>query len=75
VILLTVPPEVTARRMGKRDLDRFEQTGDGFHDRVDAGFRKMAAEEPDRWVVVDASGPADQVTATIRDAVRDRLGL
>jgi len=75
VILLTVPPDITARRMGKRDLDRFEQTGDGFHDRVDTGFREMAANDPDHWVIVDASGPADDVTATIRDAVMDRLGV
>ena len=31
VVLLTVPAEVTARRMSKRDLDRFEQAGDDFH--------------------------------------------
>lgn len=75
VVLLTVPAEMIARRMSKRDLDRFEQTGDGFHDRVDAGFRAMAAADPNHWVVVDASGPTDEVTATIRTAVRDRLGV
>ena len=26
----------------------------------------MAADDPDRWVVIDASGPIDEVTATIR---------
>ena len=75
VVLLTVPPEVTARRMAKRDLDRFERAGDDFHGRVDAGFAEMAAADPDRWVVVDAAGPKDAVTATIRAAVRERLGV
>ena len=75
VVLLTVPPEVTARRMAKRDLDRFERAGDDFHGRVDQGFAEMAAADPDRWVVVDASGPKDDVTATIRSAVRERLGV
>jgi dTMP kinase len=75
VILLTVPSEVTARRMGKRDLDRFEMAGDDFHARVDQGFAAMADGDPERWVVVDASGPHDEVTAFVRGAVRERLGV
>jgi len=75
VILLTVPPDVLERRMAKRDRDRFELAGDDFHGRVDRGFAQMAADDPERWVVIDASGPAEVVTATIRDAVRERLGV
>jgi len=75
VILLTVPAEVTERRMAKRDRDRFELAGDDFHGRVDRGFARMAADDPDRWVVIDASGPVEMVTAMIRDAVRERLGV
>jgi dTMP kinase len=75
VILLTVPTEVTERRMAKRDRDRFELAGDDFHSRVDRGFATMAADDPDRWVVIDASGPPDDVTAKIDAAVRDRLGV
>lgn len=75
VILLTVPPQVTARRMAKRDLDRFELAGDEFHARVDDGFATMAAADPDRWVVIDASGDREQVTSQIRTAVHERLGV
>ena len=75
VILLTVPPEVTERRMAKRDRDRFELAGDDFHGRVDRGFAAMAADDPDRWVVIDASGDPADVTAAIRGAVRERLGI
>jgi dTMP kinase len=75
VILLTVPADVTERRMAKRDRDRFELAGDDFHARVDRGFATMAADDPDHWVVIDASGPPDAVTAEIRAAVRDRLGV
>ena len=75
VILLTVPAEVTARRMAKRDRDRFELAGDDFHDRVDRGFATMAADDPERWVVIDASGTPETVTAAIDAAVRDRLGV
>ena len=33
-----------------------------FHERVRAGFRLLAAEEPERWLVVDASLPVEQVS-------------
>lgn len=75
VVLLTVPPDVTARRMAKRDLDRFERAGDDFHGRVEQGFAAMAAADPERWVIVDASGPKDEVTAFIRASVGERLGV
>jgi len=75
VLLLTVAPETTARRMGQRELDRFERAGTEFHARVDAGFREMAAADPDRWVHIDADRPIDVVAAAIREAVRERVGV
>lgn len=75
VVLLTVPPEVTARRMAKRDLDRFERAGGEFHAQVEHGFATMAAADPERWLVVDASGPQEDVTALIRRTVHERFGI
>jgi dTMP kinase len=75
VVLLTVPDDVTAERMRRRQLDRFEQAGDDFHRRVDNGFAEMAAADPAHWIVVDASGPKDVVAKRIRNAVRERLGV
>ncbi len=75
VVLLVVPDDVSARRMSRRELDRFEQAGDQFHRRVQDGFATMAAADPDRWVVVDATGPIDEVSTTIRSQVRERLGV
>ena len=75
VILLTVSPATLERRMGKRDLDRFERAGADFHARVDQGFRAMAAADPERWVIVDADQPIDAVTAEIRAAVTGRLDV
>lgn len=75
IVLLTVPAEVAAERMSRRELDRFEQAGDEFHARVDAGFAAMAAADPDRWVVLDAAGPVDEVAARVRQTVRERLGV
>jgi dTMP kinase len=75
VLLLDAAPEVVERRMKGRTLDRFEQEGADFHRAVRDGFHQMAAEESDRWVVIDADQPVEQVARAIRQAVHDRLGL
>jgi dTMP kinase len=75
VVLLTIPADVTAERMRRRQLDRFEQAGEDFHARVERGFTAMAAAEPERWAVVDATRPKDDVAAAVRSAVTERLGL
>ena len=74
VVLLDIDPAVARARL-HRDLDRLEQAGEGFHDRVRAGYLDLAAADPSGWVVVDASGSVDEVGAAVRAAVQERLGL
>ncbi|MEZ5145065.1 MAG: dTMP kinase [Acidimicrobiales bacterium] len=74
VVLLVVPPAVAAARLGT-DLDRFEQEDHGFHARVDDGFRRLAADEPERWVVLDGTGSPDEVAGAVAAVVEHRLGL
>ncbi len=74
VLLIDAPSEVLAARMHGRQLDRFEQEGDAFHDRVRDGYRAMAAEHPDHWVVIDGAGTIDEVSARVRAAVAGRVG-
>lgn len=69
---LTVVLDVSyedARRRLTGDLDRFEAAGEAFHRRVIEGFRALAAEDPDHWVVVDGTCPPDDVAATIWSTV------
>ncbi len=73
VVLVDAAPEVTAGRINSRELDRFERAGTDFHARVLAGYARLAAAEPDRWVLVDAHGPAEAVAAEIRRAVAARF--
>ena len=75
VVLLTVPDDVAGERLSKRQLDRFESAGDDFHARVVEGFQELAAAEPERWVVIEATGTPARVVSTIRAAVRERLGI
>jgi dTMP kinase len=75
VVLLDVPPDQLARRMRRRQLDRFERSGPEFYQRVARGFRLLAAEEPERWVMIDGDRPMEQVASEVRRSVQERLGL
>lgn len=54
VILLDLPVEIGLARKGSTRDDRFEHEEVAFHQRVRAGYLKMAAAAPQRWLVVDA---------------------
>lgn len=69
VILLDAPDEEIAVRLGRRELDRFERESADFHQRVIAGYRVMAADDPERWRTVDGAGSIDSVATTIFDIV------
>ena len=75
VLLLDADPAVLEQRMRGRQLDRFEQEGDEFHQRVRDGFQHMADTEPERWVVIDGSKSVDAVARSIHRAVKERLGI
>ena len=75
VVFLDTPDEVITERMSRRDLDRFEAAGDEFHARVLAGFRAMAAADPQRWITVQPRGSIDRVANDIRRALDERGAL
>lgn len=64
VVLLDVPE---GRMVGAPD--RMEAEGASFHARVTAGYRALAAADPDRWVVVDGSGTVEEVAELVLKAV------
>jgi len=68
VVLLDVD-EATASARLDRQLDRFEQAGPEFHRVVREGFLDQARREPDRWVVIDAALPVDEVADRVWAAV------
>jgi dTMP kinase len=71
VVLLDVPiEEAAARRLRIGHApDRLEAEAQEFHRRVVEGFRTLAAEEPERWLVVDGTGDADAVSDRVRAGV------
>lgn len=54
--------------------DRLEAENDDFHARVRAGYLALAAAEPQRFLVLDATLPVDELAARIRDRVSVLLG-
>ena len=75
VVYLRVDLVAVRARLQKRDTDRFEREDDAFFRRVMNGFDELAQREPDRWLVIDATPPKDELELIIRRAVCDRLGL
>jgi dTMP kinase len=72
-IVLDVPEAVAAERMRRRggDTDRYERLDPAFHARVRQGFRSIAAAEPQRCKLLDASGDIQ----SIHTAIVAALGL
>ena len=64
-ILLDVTPDTANARREPDRLDRFESQDPGFHDRVRRGYLEMAAAEPGRWIVIDASGELAEVSRAV----------
>ena len=72
IVLLDVPLDIAARRRTAVD-DRMEAEDAMFHSRVADGYRVLAAAEPDRWVVVDGTGPPDDVAERVSKVVAEHL--
>ncbi|MCS7193771.1 MAG: dTMP kinase [Meiothermus sp.] len=75
--LLTLPPRLglwrARHRRRSQEPDRFEEEELAFHERVLAGFHKLAEAEPKRFVVVDVQQPrAEVVQQRLREVLQAR---
>jgi dTMP kinase len=62
-----------ARRSG--NADRFERLDHAFHERLRQGFQQIAATDPRRCIMIDASGDVESVHRAVLGAVGARLGV
>jgi dTMP kinase len=72
--LLDMPVDKGLARSGWRaqsKWDRFEVLDTAFHERVRDGYLRLAADEPRRWVIIDA----DRGEQAIADAIQRELHL
>lgn len=74
-VLLDLDPASARARLDADDkpFDRLEAEQSDFHARVRAGFLALAAAEPDRFLVLDASLPPGELAAAVRARVASAL--
>lgn len=72
-VLLDLDPAVGLARLTE-DPDRLESAGADFHRRTRDAFLARAAQDPDRWLVLDASQPAEDLAAQVRARLAPLLG-
>ena len=80
-LLLDLPPQVGLERAwqqlnnGQRsgDESRFEAEAVAFHEKVRAGYLELARLEPERFRIIDAAQPQNQVFAAMREIVSSFL--
>ena len=74
-ILLDIPVELGLQRRfaDPASVNRIDNNGIDFHERVRATYLELVRERPDEWIVVDASMPIDEVTTRIAAAIVDRI--
>jgi len=76
--VLDVPPEqgllrAKTRAKEENSESRFEEKGLSFHKSVRDGFVKLAKSEPNRFVIVDASGTPEETDKLVRQHIMERL--
>jgi dTMP kinase len=76
-LILDLPVDQGFARAALRPghADRFERLDRAFHERLRAGFQALAASEPERCEVIDATGSTDDVHRVIRATIAKRFGV
>lgn len=73
------PEEGLARRrqasLFGEEFSRIDQLELDFHRRVHQGYLDLIADDPERWVVIDAARPSEQIQQAILDVLEARTGL
>lgn len=61
------------RRAAGGDWNRLDDYELEFYQRVRQGYLEMVRAEPERWIVIDASGPFDEVQESIRSVILKKI--
>jgi dTMP kinase len=79
-LLFDLPPEEARNRGHSRRLDRsggsdrLDAEGLAFYQRVRQGFLELAAEEPERFRVIDSGGAIEATARQVHTALADLFG-
>ncbi len=72
IVIFDVDTATAAKRMNP-DLDRMEQKGAEFHERVREGYLQQCREDPARYVTIDARQNPETVFARVAEAFIARM--
>jgi dTMP kinase len=72
ILLDILVREGLARKKGERQ-DRFEEEAPAFHEKVRRGYLELAKQEPERWLVVDATQSREKIAGIIWQRVSQLL--
>lgn len=74
-LYLDVSPEVGIQRRERSggELNRLDREALAFHERVRAGYLKLATAEPSRWRIIDAQRPLEDVQQALRALLAEYL--
>jgi dTMP kinase len=73
-LLLDIDPaKGLQRKRSGSEWNRLDAYDLAFHQRVWEGYQALVQQEPNRWVIVDASQPIDRIQNQIRQIILERL--
>ncbi|MFN8455782.1 MAG: dTMP kinase [Anaerolineae bacterium] len=67
--------KVAANTSGQGEWNRMDRLAVEFHQRVRAGYLEMAHNEPERWLIIDASAPVEEIHGVICERLGKLLAL
>lgn len=73
LVLMLADGSERARARDSGTSDRIGGRSDDYHRKVEAAFRIIAAEEPERVRLIDANGAPDEVTTRLLESIGDLL--
>ena len=74
-VLLDILPEQGLLRKRKIDQDRFDSEEISFHRKIREGYLNLAAQEPNRWLVLQAGLPVNKLSQLIWEHIRPLIKL
>ena len=75
-LFFDVSPEIGLSRVNsdkKRVADRLDNENENFHDKVYETFKKIVANNKNRFIVIDASKPLDEVIVNTYQILKNKL--
>lgn len=72
-VLIDLPVEEAFRRIERKRKDRMEAESVAFHKKVREGFLKLAEEDPERFLVLDGTRPAEEIHRMVLSETLRRL--